>query len=845
MLIVILGSSSAYALSITLDGTRTVISGTDCGIATYRFGTTASWQGTPLDLIVEVNSEDNEYAAGNCVYVSGGILSVNLRDGGGGDNVSFIDATLTVVAQGTTSAINIDRITGTGFDLDHNGVAAPGIYSTGTDDIYISGPGASYLSSSTNVSYSTGTFPGGNDVKFQGQGASLGNCDDTPGTPVITCRAAASWTGGSGINSISEINVRFQNDNAYGYIPATDPNYPTAYRLLQLSLVDSHAEEIMAPNSDYGDAPISYGSANHTLLSLSTILGNGLAPDHENSHQSSTNALGDDSNGTPGTPFYDDEDAVRRNGTLLDGQNVAASENVSIDVTTFGTGYLSAWMDLDISGDFAQAGEKLLSDVFINSSTVQNTSLVLPVPYTATGGNTYLRFRFSTTAGATYSGSAGPGEVEDYRIIVDPMSPAYNMVKTSDGPITAAGPLTYTFTFTNTGNVVLSNLNISDPDIDLGSLTNCPIASLAVGASASCTAIRTISQSAVDAGTTISNTATPSADDPVGDPVVETDIADNTVLTAVTQTPSYTMAKTSDTATMSAPGSITYTFEFVNTGNTTLTNLTVADSDIDSGSLTVCPISSLAVGATVSCTATRAISQAQIDAGPDIVNTAVPSATSSDGVTVVAEDDTANDNSTSTDTLQSPIATNDSQANPGFPSPSNTTTLATIASNDSDPDGTIDVATVDLDPSTSGIQTTLTNSDGTYTVDGLGNVIFAPNVSLSTNPTPIPYTVNDNDGLTSNTATLTVTYSVSADISVTKTLITAGPYTTGQTLTYEVVVTNSASSAGAATNIVVTDLVTNLAISSVSSTNCSSLPCTIPSLAVGASETITVQATAP
>ncbi|MEC4746847.1 Ig-like domain-containing protein, partial [Cocleimonas sp. KMM 6896] len=86
------------------------------------------------------------------------------------------------------------------------------------------------------------------------------------------------------------------------------------------------------------------------------------------------------------------------------------------------------------------------------------------------------------------------------------------------------------------------------------------------------------------------------------------------------------------------------------------------------------------------------------------------------------------------------------------------TTLATIGANDSDPDGNIDPATVDLDPATPGIQSTLTNADGTYTADAAGNVTFTPNASLTGNPTAIPYTINDNDGNTSNTATLTVTY---------------------------------------------------------------------------------------
>ncbi|MEB8434566.1 Ig-like domain-containing protein, partial [Cocleimonas sp. KMM 6892] len=105
-----------------------------------------------------------------------------------------------------------------------------------------------------------------------------------------------------------------------------------------------------------------------------------------------------------------------------------------------------------------------------------------------------------------------------------------------------------------------------------------------------------------------------------------------------------------------------------------------------------------------------------------------------------------------------PVAVDDSQANPGVPSPTNPTTLATIGANDSDPDGNIDPATVDLDPATPGIQSTLTNADGTYTADAAGNVTFTPNASLTGNPTAIPYTINDNDGNTSNTATLTVTY---------------------------------------------------------------------------------------
>ncbi|MFD1294656.1 Ig-like domain-containing protein, partial [Lutibacter holmesii] len=81
-----------------------------------------------------------------------------------------------------------------------------------------------------------------------------------------------------------------------------------------------------------------------------------------------------------------------------------------------------------------------------------------------------------------------------------------------------------------------------------------------------------------------------------------------------------------------------------------------------------------------------------------------------------------------------------------------------VTSNDTDSDGTIDVATVDLDPSTPGIQTTWTvENEGTYTVDQLGVVTFVPVADFNGVATPVEYTVNDNEGLTSEIATITVT----------------------------------------------------------------------------------------
>jgi len=105
-------------------------------------------------------------------------------------------------------------------------------------------------------------------------------------------------------------------------------------------------------------------------------------------------------------------------------------------------------------------------------------------------------------------------------------------------------------------------------------------------------------------------------------------------------------------------------------------------------------------------------------------------------VTDVNDNPVADDNSTTTNE-DNPVTVN-------------------VTSTDTDADGTIISSTVDLDPLTPGQQTTVTTPEGTWTVDGTGNVTFTPAANFNGTAT-IPYTVEDNDGGTSNTATITVT----------------------------------------------------------------------------------------
>ena len=98
-----------------------------------------------------------------------------------------------------------------------------------------------------------------------------------------------------------------------------------------------------------------------------------------------------------------------------------------------------------------------------------------------------------------------------------------------------------------------------------------------------------------------------------------------------------------------------------------------------------------------------------------------------------------------------------------------------------------------------------------------------------------------NDTIASNTDSRTVPLSSSADVSVVKTLVTPGPYTVGESLTFTLVVANAGPST--ATNVQVTDTPTNLTIINVSGGGCAALPCTIAALASGANVTITITAT--
>ena len=79
-----------------------------------------------------------------------------------------------------------------------------------------------------------------------------------------------------------------------------------------------------------------------------------------------------------------------------------------------------------------------------------------------------------------------------------------------------------------------------------------------------------------------------------------------------------TVEKSSVTTSLSAPATVTYSYLVSNTGNVTLTGISLSDNN-DNDDMS-CPFTTLAVGGSMTCTATHTFTQAELDAGGTLDN---------------------------------------------------------------------------------------------------------------------------------------------------------------------------------------------------------------------------------
>src|SRR5439155_608759 len=190
--------------------------------------------------------------------------------------------------------------------------------------------------------------------------------------------------------------------------------------------------------------------------------------------------------------------------------------------------------------------------------------------------------------------------------------------------------VTYSYTVTNTENVTLSTFTLTDDQINSSTAFSCGATSLAPGSSTRCTAPYVITQANLDAGS-VTNTATAHGTNPQGG-TVDSGPAQATITR--TTTGALTLAKSASQAKNSKLGQTgTYSYKVTNTENVTLSTFTVTDDHINSNTAFSCGATSLAPGASTSCTAPYVITQANLDAGT-VTNTATAHGTNPQGGTV-------------------------------------------------------------------------------------------------------------------------------------------------------------------------------------------------------------------
>jgi uncharacterized repeat protein (TIGR01451 family) len=176
-------------------------------------------------------------------------------------------------------------------------------------------------------------------------------------------------------------------------------------------------------------------------------------------------------------------------------------------------------------------------------------------------------------------------------------APSITLLKSANLASFLAGQtVDYSYLVTNTGNVLLNPVVVTDPMTGLSAIT-CPKTSLAPSATETCTATYLTTTADQRAGS-IENTGTATGTPPSGPNVTAT-----SSVTVPSAAPSFTIVKTALPTSVTAVGqTITDTFVVTNTGNVILTDVGVNDvQSAPAGPLTSAPTCESMSSPTATC----------------------------------------------------------------------------------------------------------------------------------------------------------------------------------------------------------------------------------------------------
>ncbi|HMM10377.1 MAG TPA: SdrD B-like domain-containing protein, partial [Paracoccus solventivorans] len=241
-----------------------------------------------------------------------------------------------------------------------------------------------------------------------------------------------------------------------------------------------------------------------------------------------------------------------------------------------------------------------------------------------------------------------PGEDDPTPVAIPAMNPAITVTKTATPPWSGdtvpevGDEITYSFAITNSGDVNLTEVTLTD-EMMAGAtgafeLIGNPIPMLAPGAvnDDAYSATYVLTQEDLDRGN-IDNIATVTGTPPRGDDVTDEDEASVPMLAR----PSIQLTKAADTEGLGDPPApdelITYSFLIENTGNVPLTDITLDDPLIEGLDRDPTTIPDLNPGEDVTVTVEYPITQDDIEAG-QVLNTANVTGTPPSGDDVTDED---------------------------------------------------------------------------------------------------------------------------------------------------------------------------------------------------------------
>jgi LruC domain-containing protein len=208
--------------------------------------------------------------------------------------------------------------------------------------------------------------------------------------------------------------VRNNDGNIYR-ADITDPNNITGNTVYFAQASPTNSNDgarcanapVVSTNTDYGDAPDSYGTtlanngARHLINYDNYFLGSAIDSEADAAVYPDT----DEAISTH------DEDGILFQTTLVSGLD----SQLNVTIGGAAESYLNAWFDWNQDGDFNDADEHVFTGLQLSPGS---HNLLYRVPTTASIGKTWSRFRVGDTETIGSNGGYVNGEVEDYEIAI-------------------------------------------------------------------------------------------------------------------------------------------------------------------------------------------------------------------------------------------------------------------------------------------------------------------------------------------------------------------------------------------------------------------------------------------